>query len=318
MNKKNVVILVGILLAFIFFIYPAIYSHDNKDYNIYASKYAPGKFVSVNDKKMHYVEKGQGDVVICIHGFLYNTTMWKKNIDALSEKFHVYAIDLFGWGFSERLKSDSYSFELYKNQIIGFMDALGIKKAHLIGQSMGGGISVMVAANHPERVNKIILVDPVVLPYEFSFEAKVYAVSFVGEFLNSLPTLALYKSLLKTLWFYDPEKVTDEYANEVLLPIRIRGTYDGAMHIHRNVLRGKMLEDEAKMLSQHNKRILLLHGENDAAVKLERSQKLHEMWNTSRLEVWEKAAHSPHEEYPEKFNELALEFLKDDENVATQ
>ena len=249
MNKKILIIGCVIFLVVLFITFPYIYSHDNKDYNSYVEKYAPGKLISLNGKQMHYVEKGKGEVVICIHGFLYNTTMWKKNIDSLASRYHVYAIDLFGWGFSERLKPDSYSFELYKNQVIGFMDALGIKKAHLIGQSMGGGTSVMIAANHPDRINKIILVDPAVLPYEFGFNAKLYALPFVGEFMNSLPTLALFKDLIKTLWFYDPKTVTDEYADEVLLSIRIKGTYDGAMHIHRNVLRGKMLKAEAQMLA---------------------------------------------------------------------
>jgi pimeloyl-ACP methyl ester carboxylesterase len=99
-------------------------------------------FVTIDGKKVHYVEAGDGPPIILIHGFLYHTVMWKKNIDALAEKFKVYAIDLWGWGYSERSKGKEYSFEGYANQIVGFMDVLNIKKAILGGQSMGGGISV--------------------------------------------------------------------------------------------------------------------------------------------------------------------------------
>jgi pimeloyl-ACP methyl ester carboxylesterase len=145
---------------------PILTSKETHTYEEAAGKFAKGKFVSLSDgKKVHYIEKGSGEPVILIHGFMYHTVMWKKNMDALAENFKVYVIDLFGWGFSERLNETEYSFERYAKQITGFMDALNIQKASLIGQSMGGGISVYVAANNPERINRLILVDPAVLPY---------------------------------------------------------------------------------------------------------------------------------------------------------
>ena len=98
--------------------------------------------VTVDGRKVHYVEAGNGPAIILIHGFLYHTVMWKKTYRCVAEKFKVYAIDLWGWGCSERLKENEYSFERYGKEIVGFMDALNIKKATLGGQSMGGGISV--------------------------------------------------------------------------------------------------------------------------------------------------------------------------------
>ena len=86
--------------------------------------------------------------------------MWEKSIDALDKNFKVYAIDLWGWGYSERSETLEYSFEYYGKQVTGLMDALNIDKATLVGQSMGGGTSVYVAAHYPERVNKLILVSP--------------------------------------------------------------------------------------------------------------------------------------------------------------
>ena len=62
-----------------------------------ASKYAPGKFIDLDGLSTHYIEKGSGEPVILLHGFFFDTYMWDKNIDALAERFKVYAIDL--WGF---------------------------------------------------------------------------------------------------------------------------------------------------------------------------------------------------------------------------
>lgn len=289
---------------------PILTSKETYTYKEAAGKFAKGKFVSLSDgKKVHYIEKGIGEPLILIHGFYYHTVMWKKNMDALAENFKVYAIDLFGWGFSERLNETEYSFERYAKQVMGFMDALNIQKASLIGQSMGGGISVYVAANNPERINRLILVDPAVLPYPETITGRIYQLPFVGEFLNALPGDGLAKNNLKTLWFYDGSKVTDDYVSEVTQPFCIEGSYAGSMYILRNVLKPPFVENEAHMLAKLNKPILIIHGKEDKAVPLENSEFLNKLWPNSSLVVFEKAGHTPQEEYPEKFNKLAMDFL---------
>lgn len=312
MRKLSIIILIVVcLLAVIIITLPKLTSKETYTYEEAIDKFAKGKFVTVDGKKVHYIEKGNGSPIILIHGFLYNTVMWKKNIDALAEKFKVYAIDLWGWGFSERLKENEYSFELYGKQIIGFMDALDIKKASLTGQSMGGGISVYVAAHHPERVNRLILVDPAVIPYPMTATGKVYQFPFVGEFLNAIPGDTLMKNNIKTVWFYDKNKVTDEYVKEVLQPFCIEGSYAGMMYILRNVLKEPYVEKEANLLSKLNKPTLIIHGREDKAIPLDKSEALNDLWMESKLVIFEKAGHTPHEEYPEKFNKIAIDFLSE-------
>src|SRR5208337_1196742 len=225
MKKLLIILLVAVgILALIIITLPQLTSKETCTYEEAIKKFAKGKFVTVDDKKVHYIEKGNGKPIILIHGFLYHTVMWKKNIDALAEKFKVYAIDLWGWGYSERLKEKEYSFERYGKQIVGFMDALNIKKATLVGQSMGGGISVYVAAHYPERVDRLILVDPAVIPYPMTIMGKIYQLPFIGEFMNAIPGNALMENNIKTIWFYDRNKVTEEYIKEVLQPLCIKGS----------------------------------------------------------------------------------------------
>jgi pimeloyl-ACP methyl ester carboxylesterase len=267
--------------------------------------------VTVDGKKVHYLEKGSGSPVILIHGFLYHTVMWQKNIDALAEKFKVYAIDLWGFGYSERLPQLNYSFALYGNQVKGFMDAIGISKAALVGQALGGGVAVYLAAKYPGKVDRLILIDPAVTPYPDTIVGTIYKLPGAGELLNLLPGDFLMKNNLKSLWFYNPNKVTDAYAEEVLQPLCIKGSHEVLMHVLRNVLKEPFVENEAKELSRGDLPILLIHGREDKAVPLNNSRFLNKLWKNSRLVIFDRAGHSPHEEHPEKFNAIALGFLSE-------
>jgi pimeloyl-ACP methyl ester carboxylesterase len=309
--KKFLIILLGILLFLILaiIIFPLLYTNEYYSYDEAVKQFAKGKIITVDNKKVHYIEKGNGRPVILIHGFLYNTAMWNKNIDDLSKKFKVYAIDLWGWGYSQRLAKDSYSFDLYSRQVIGFMNALRIPRASLVGQSMGGGISVYTAAHHPDRIDRLILVAPAVIPYDLPLDARIFKLPFVGEFMLSIPGDSLLINNLKNIFFYDKSIVTDEYAAEVLRPSHIKGTHAGALYVHRYMLVPPVVEKEAKMLAAMNKPILIIHGRNDRAVPLDRSEELTKMWKTAKLVIFEKAGHCPHDEHSEKFNRLALEFL---------
>jgi pimeloyl-ACP methyl ester carboxylesterase len=307
----TLIVLFVLIFTLTLSLFPDFFSKETCTYDEAVKNFASGKFVTVEGRKIHYLEKGNGTPIILIHGFLYHTVMWKNNIDALAEKFKVYAIDLWGFGYSERLPGMEYSFPLYGKQIKGFMEALGIPKATLVGQSMGGGIAVYVAANYPDKVDRLILVDPAVIPYPDTMIGKIYKFPGVGEFLNFLPGDFLMKNNLKEIWFYDPNKVTALYAEEVLRPLCIKGSHETLMYILRNVLKEPLVEKEARQLAQMNIPILLVHGREDKAVPLNRSRALNKLWNHSRLVIFERAGHSPHEEYPEKFNRIAIDFLSD-------
>ena len=311
MENLLIIFLVIGILALIIFTLPKLTSKETCTYEEAIQKFGKGKFVTVNGKKVHYVEAGNGPPIILIHGFFYHTVMWKKNIHALSEKFKVYAIDLWGWGYSERLNENEYSIERYGKQIVGFIDALNIKKATLVGQSMGGGISVYVAAHYPERVDRLILVDPSVIPYPMTTIGRIYQLPFIGEFMNSIPGDALMKNNIRTIWFYDKNKASDEYCREVLQPFCIKGSYAGMMFILRHVLKEPYVEREANLLANMAIPTLIIHGREDKAIPLDRSQKLNDLWKISKLVIIDKAGHSPHEEYPDKFNKLAIKFLSE-------
>ena len=94
----------------------------------WSKKYAIGKFIDLDGHRTHYIEKGQGKPIILLHGYFYDLLQWRKNIDALAEVFKVYAFDLWGFGYSTREPMD-YSYQLYADQLLKFMDTLNIRKA---------------------------------------------------------------------------------------------------------------------------------------------------------------------------------------------
>ena len=218
-----------IILGLVIIAVPMFLSKERMTTNEAATKFAKGKFVTVDGKKVHYFEKGNGKPLILIHGYAYNSIGWSNNIDALAEKFKVYAVDVWGHGYSERLKNMDYSFKKFANQLIGFMDVMNIKSASIAGHSMGGGIAVYTTAHFPDRVDKVILVGPSVMPHKRNLVMKVINLPYIGEFVVTVFGDTLFKAVLKQSCYQDPDWLTDKYFQELRRPNQIKGTLASAL-----------------------------------------------------------------------------------------
>jgi pimeloyl-ACP methyl ester carboxylesterase len=127
-------------------------------------KYAQGNFISLNGRSTHYIEKGNGNTVILMHGFTMELHTW----------IHI-----------------DYDYKLYTEQLLLFMDAMAINKASVIGHSMGGGTAINFSVNHRDRVNKLILVDAAGMPSSLPLRAKFFTLPGVGEFLQGVFSIPL-------------------------------------------------------------------------------------------------------------------------------
>ncbi len=114
--------------------------------------------IQVEAYRLCYVVKGVGEPIVLIHGYGAGMWVWEKQMDALAKDYQVFAVDLLGHGFSDRPKIE-YTPETYVRSLKCFMEGVGIEKAVLIGNSMGGGIAWGMAVSFPERVRKLILID---------------------------------------------------------------------------------------------------------------------------------------------------------------
>lgn len=115
--------------------------------------------VQVGDTTWVYFEGGQGPTLLLLHGFDASKEVWLKQLELLTPHFHVIAPDLPGWGESTRVDGASYNIDAQAARLQGFVDTLGMQKVVLIGHSMGGAIAGVYAAEHPEHVAELALLD---------------------------------------------------------------------------------------------------------------------------------------------------------------
>jgi len=281
---------------------------DSQSLDEWSQKYATGKFIDINGRRTHFLEKGSGETVILIHGFFYDTYTWHKNIDALASKFKVYAPDLWGFGYSTREPLD-YDYSLYAEQLLLFMDALAIGKASIIGHSMGGGTAIFFANHHRDRVNKLVLVGAAGMPNPLSLLGKITNLPGVGELIYGMRGNLMRRVALKTNWIHDASMITKEYLDNVTRFHQIRGSNDVMLKILRKQF-FNTIPEEVRELGGKGIPTLMVWGKHDKAVPLERGIEMHDLIKESRLEVFDNAGHNPHDERADGFNPMVIDFLQ--------
>ncbi len=274
----------------------------------WTEKFAAGQIIEVDGKPTHYIEAGEGDPIILLHGFFLDSYTWAKNMDVLSTRFKVYAPDHWGFGYSTREPLD-YGYQLYVDQLLAFMDKLGLEQASLVGHSIGGGTAILFAVQNRKRVDKLILVDSAGLPNPLPFRAKLFNLPGVGEFLMRLNTDAVRKKNLADLWIYDMENVSDQDFENLMRFQKIEGSNEVLLSVLRKQF-FNTLGDEINQLGKLDIPALIVWGGDEANIPLERGQEMHQILQGSRLEIIKGAGHMPNFEKPAVFNELAIDFLQ--------
>lgn len=108
------------------------------------------------DIRHFYIEKGQGEPLILLHGNGESCDYFSNQMDVFSQLYHVYALDTRGHGKTPR-GEQPFTIKQFAEDLLGFMDAHHIDSAHLLGFSDGGNIAMRFAIGHPDRVNKLVL-----------------------------------------------------------------------------------------------------------------------------------------------------------------
>ena len=250
------------------------------------------KVAAVYGQNIHYFEVGQGPTVILLHGLGATKELWLANIGALAPNYQVYAIDQIGFGQSDKPLID-YKIATFADFLQGFMQAEKIAKATLVGNSFGGWIATDFAVQHPEMVDKLVLVDAAGLAWQKSLPD-----------LNP-STIAGWRTLIE-LVFYDKKMVSDEGVMQAFTQ-HMRNN-DGYT-IERTVASFASPQFEDGHLASIHAATLVVWGRQDELIPLASGEKLRDGIAGAKLLVVEHCGHVPQIEKPAEFNQALLEFL---------
>ncbi|HEX3527983.1 MAG TPA: alpha/beta hydrolase [Thermoanaerobaculia bacterium] len=265
------------------------------------------QFLSIHGRLVHVEQAGTGEPVVLLHGFGASTYAWRKVMPELATRFRVIAIDLNGFGYTER-PSDlaSYTREGQGRLVLDVMDALGIGRAHIVGHSYGGGITLWLAAYHPERFLSMVLTDSSAPTYSYDRRSRVASVKpLTALFLRSvvLRPSTVRRSLLNS--FHDPSLVTPELVQAYFDRIRVEGAIDAYYGLTVPV-RGPIDKVD---LAKIEVPALVVWGADDQVILLPAGRRGTSVLPRGRFVVIPDSGHIPIEEKPAEWLRLVMPFL---------
>jgi pimeloyl-ACP methyl ester carboxylesterase len=303
-------VLGGVALAVAGFVaLPLALETERRDIDNEVRSQAPGSFVELTNGRVHYELAGAGDgrLVVLAHGFSVPSFIWDPTFEGLlSRGFRVLRYDLYGRGYSDRPDVD-YDRTLFVEQLRELLLELGIEDpVDLVGLSMGGPVIAAFASSYPERVARLVFVDPFVGPAD----AGVVAIPGLGEYLAVVYLGRILPTRLAED-FYRPEKVPAWEGR-----FREQMRYRGFRRALLRSLRQFMAEDFSGLYAEVGrlgKPTLLVWGRHDRTVPFAHSEPVAAFLG-AKLLVVEESGHTPHLERPEIFEPELVKFLRNNNN----
>jgi pimeloyl-ACP methyl ester carboxylesterase len=266
------------------------------------------KYVNVKGINTHYLSGGNGPPVILIHGTGAGVFDWKFTVGPLSEHYSVYALDMVGYGHSDKPKT-KYTLDYYIDFLEHFIDALQLNHLSLVGQCFGGATALGLAIKSPERIEKLIIADPPFLGKTMSLEM----ISRLPFFLVKLFSRSSRRTV--RLGFkvsvYDSGFVTNQMVEEAYQLRNMPGaTYARAATYKNNPGVGGQRHFFHDELARVIMPTLIIWGREDKYFPVAHAQAAHKLIKNSQLCILEKCGHIPQLEKPDDFRRIVVDFLK--------
>ena len=248
---------------------------------------------------------GSDDVtVIFVHGLLASSQSFRKVLGSAAGRTAI-AVDLPGFGFSDRPWPYDYSYGGQAARLIDFLDKRGIGRVALVGNSLGGATAIAVAAARPDRVAALVLVDAPSSGWAMPWTLRWLRAPVLGEVAGELACRPLFTLGLRQALFARAERADAATVEEYWLPVTVPGTRRAALAAARSSAAGfERLEAAVQAPT------LIVWGREDrlipASVGLELSQRI----RGAKLVVLPDAGHIPQEEQPEAFAREVSGFLE--------
>lgn len=266
-----------------------------------------GKSVACGPVLTNYQDVGQGAPVLLLHGSGPGVSAWanwRLALGSLQDQFRLLAPDLAGFGYSQAPPDMAFTRKNWLDQIVRFMDALDIERAHVIGNSFGGSMALALAIAHPERVGKLVLMGSVGVPF-----ALTPGLDAVWGYTPSPENM----EAIMRIFAHDQSLVGD-----ALVKLRyqasarpgIQQAYAAMFPAPRQRWVDAMAHPEAAIRALRHP-TLLVHGRDDQVIPLSTSTTLLEWIDDSRLHVFGRCGHWTQIEHAAAFSRLVRDFLRE-------
>ncbi len=307
-NKKKYILYI-ILIALILLIKGAVYSDISVDElkKEYANEYS--KFVEIDGMQVHYRDQGKGIPIVLIHGTASSLHTWDSWTKQLVKNYRVIRMDLPAFGLTGANTTGDYSIKSYTSFLHQFLSKINLEKFYLVGNSLGGNIAWNYTAEHPEKIEKLILIDasglPTNKPQPWIFKmAKTPILNSL--FLYVTPKMVIKDNMEQV--YADNSKITDKlitrYHKMALRTGNRKAFIDRAKTDFK--LGAKANLEKLKSIKTPT---LLLWGAKDIWIPLDNGKRMDSILPNSKLVVLENSGHVPMEENPKESLVVLKTFL---------
>lgn len=253
--------------------------------------------VVIDNQVVHYEVFGRGRPVLFLHGWLGSWRYWYPTIEVVAEHFRTYSLDFWGFGDSRR-KNTRESIQNYSNQVVHFLDELGIDRILLVGHSMGGMVALKTAIDHPDRIIRVATVGAPFQGESLSWSLKLTDISFFANVFARWPWLR------RTLFRFFLGEARDPAVHEI-----ISDSLKSSASTLRLAVSSMMRTDLSRELPALHVPSLIIHGGRDDIVNAGQADLFGDV-PMAEVVLMPGSRHFPFLDEPELFNDVLLRFLK--------
>ncbi|MDM8518157.1 alpha/beta fold hydrolase, partial [Desulfobacterales bacterium HSG16] len=255
------------------------------------------RFIEINGTRVHYCDQGEGPVVVLLHGILSSLQTWNDWVESLSGHYRIIRLDMPGFGLTEHFESEPYSKELNIDFLNRFFESLGLEKFDIAGNSIGGYFAWNYALAYPEKVNKLVLLDPVGYPQDLPGIINFVNIPGLSNLAARVtPRIFIEKSIREI--YGNKAKVTDELIDQyhdMLMNPQNRGVYVDIFRLLKQKASSTML---CHGINEIKAPTLLMWGKDDPWVPVGVVKEWERDLPLSKTIVYDGVGHLPMEEIP--------------------
>lgn len=255
--------------------------------------------------------RSAADTVVLLHGSGPGVSAfanWRLTMPELEQHMTVIAPDLVGFGFTERPENITYNLDTWTQHAVGVLDALGIERTHVIGNSFGGALALSLATKHPDRIDRMVLMGAVGVPHEIT--EGLDAVWGYEPSPENMLAIMQYFAYNQSL--FDGELAHMRY--QASIRPGVQEAFASMFPEPRQEALDATCVPEAEIRAIKAP-TLIVHGRDDQVIPMETSLQLLELIDNSQLHVFGQCGHWTQIEKSEEFAELVIDFLTREQNV---